>query len=388
LPGIMPGTSYLIEITVETTSGSRTLPNTTVRAAERPDPPSPPTAVQADVDGTSATVSWTAPTTDGGLPIVSYTVTTDPAIAGCTTTTMACELEDLQPGVPHAITVTATTAAGTSQPSEPITVTPAATPSRPLQLSATTTSDAIVLTWDAPSETFGAQVTGYTVSASPAATGCTTTARTCTLTGLAAATSYTLSVQATTAFGDGETAQLSVTTLHGFSDVSPTGWQNEAVTWMRRSGITTGCSANDFCPDDGMTREQQITFLWRYAGEPDPGPATPFVDVPANRYFTDAVTWAYNNGITAGVSMTRFGTGETVTRAQAVTFLWRQAGQPAAEAPNPFNDVESSRYFTEPVRWAYANGVTTGTSATTFAPNQLVTRVQFAAFLSRFDGLS
>ena len=388
LPGIMPGASYLIELTVETTSGSRTLPNTTVRAAERPDPPSPPTAVQADVDGTSATVSWTAPTTDGGLPIVSYTVTTDPAIAGCTTTTMACELEDLQPGVPHAITVTATTAAGTSQPSEPITVTPAATPSRPLQLSATTTSDAIVLTWDAPSETFGAQVTGYTVSASPAATGCTTTARTCTLTGLAAATSYTLSVQATTAFGDGETAQLSVTTLHGFSDVSPTGWQNEAVTWMRRSGITTGCSANDFCPDDGMTREQQITFLWRYAGEPDPGPATPFVDVPANRYFTDAVTWAYNNGITAGVSMTRFGTGETVTRAQAVTFLWRQAGQPAAEAPNPFNDVESSRYFTEPVRWAYANGVTTGTSATTFAPNQLVTRVQFAAFLSRFDGLS
>tara|TARA_Y100001936_G_C15935295_1_gene591665 strand:- start:336 stop:749 length:414 start_codon:yes stop_codon:yes gene_type:complete len=137
-----------------------------------------------------------------------------------------------------------------------------------------------------------------------------------------------------------------------------------------------------------MTREQQITFLWRYAGEPSPGPATPFVDLPANRYFTDAVTWAYNTGITSGVSPTRFGTGQTVTRAQAVTFLWRYADQPPSNGPNPFEDVDLSRYFAEAVRWAYENGVTTGTSATTFAPDQQVTRVQFAAFLSRYDALN
>jgi hypothetical protein len=195
-------------------------------------------------------------------------------------------------------------------------------------------------------------------------------------------------VHATTTFGNGETAQLSFTTPHSFSDVSDSGWRSEAVTWMQRSGITTGCSSTDFCPDDGMTREQQITFLWRYAGEPLPSSTSPFVDVPAERYFTDAVTWASNTGITAGVSPTRFGTGETVTRAQAVTFLWRYAGQPAADGPNPFDDVDPSSYFAEAVAWAYENGVTTGTSASTFTPNRLVTRVQFAAFLSRFDALN
>ncbi len=100
------------------------------------------------------------------------------------------------------------------------------------------------------------------------------------------------------------------------------------------------------------------------------------------------MTWASNTGITAGVSPTRFGTGETVTRAQAVTFLWRYAGRPAADGPNPFADVDPSSYFTEAVAWAYENGVTTGTSASTFTPNRLVTRVQFAAFLSRFDALN
>ncbi len=299
LPGIIPGTSYLIQITVETTNGSRALSNGQVRADERPDPPSAPTALQAAVETNRATISWTAPEPVGGIPIVSYTVSTDPATAGCTMATTSC-----------------------------------------------------------------------------------------TLTGLSEATEYTVSVHATTAFGNGETAQLSFTTPHSFSDVSDSGWRSEAVTWMQRSGITTGCSSTDFCPDDGMTREQQITFLWRYAGEPLPSSTSPFVDVPAERYFTDAVTWASNTGITAGVSPTRFGTGETVTRAQAVTFLWRYAGRPAADGPNPFADVDPSSYFAEAVAWAYENGVTTGTSASTFTPNRLVTRVQFAAFLSRFDALN
>lgn len=299
LPGVVPGASYLIEISVETSSGTRALSGEPVQAAERPSPPPPPTALNATVEGTIATVSWTPPEVNGDVAIVSYTVSTDPTTTGCTTATTSC-----------------------------------------------------------------------------------------TLTGLAAATKYTVSVHATTAFGDGEAAQLLVTTPHSFTDVSTAGWRNDAVSWMQQSGITNGCSPTQFCPDAGMTREQQITFLWRYAGEPSPGPATPFVDLPANRYFTDAVTWAYNTGITSGVSPTRFGTGQTVTRAQAVTFLWRYADQPPSNGPNPFEDVDLSRYFAEAVRWAYENGVTTGTSETTFSPDQQVTRVQFAAFLSRYDSLN
>ena len=174
---------------------------------------------------------------------------------------------------------------------------------------------------------------------------------------------------------------------HGFLDVPPDGWQGNAVKWMRESGVTTGCSATEFCPHQEMTREQQITFLWRYAGEPSPGAPSPFSDVAAGRYYTNPVSWAFNNGITNGVSPTSFGTGRPITRAQAVTFLHRQAGEPVPSGANPFVDVPAGTYYTDPVRWAFETGITTGTSPTTFAPNQAVTRVQFAAFLSRYDNL-
>lgn len=174
---------------------------------------------------------------------------------------------------------------------------------------------------------------------------------------------------------------------HGFADTPVTGWQGDAASWMLASGVTSGCRAMAYCPGQEMTREQQITFLWRYAGEPAAGADSPFTDVAAGRYFTEPVAWAYNNGITNGVGGGLFGTGDPVTRAQAVTFLWRQAGEPAPTGDNPFTDVEAGRWFTDPIRWAFETGVTTGTSATTFSPNEAVTRVQFAAFLSRYDNL-
>jgi len=178
---------------------------------------------------------------------------------------------------------------------------------------------------------------------------------------------------------------------HGFFDVDADGWRGDAVEWMRSSGVTTGCSATKFCPDQEMTREQQITFLYRYAGGPSEvsaWPVNPFGDVPRGRYFTEPIDWAFNNGITNGVSATSFGTGQPVTRGQAVTFLWRQAGEPAPTVVNPFVDVPAGRYYTDPVRWAFETGITTGTSSTTFDPNKAVTRVQFAAFLSRYDNLN
>jgi hypothetical protein len=174
---------------------------------------------------------------------------------------------------------------------------------------------------------------------------------------------------------------------HGFDDVSTSGWKSDAVYWMRQSGVTTGCGDTTYCPDQEMTREQQITFLHRYAGEPSAGPQSPFTDVPRGTYYTTAIDWAYNNNITTGISSTRFGTGQPVTRAQAVTFLWRQAEEPEPDGAVPFDDVPADNYFTKAVAWAYEAGITTGKSPTVFAPYDAVTRVEFAAFLSRYDNL-
>ena len=122
-----------------------------------------------------------------------------------------------------------------------------------------------------------------------------------------------------------------------FSDVPTTGWKVEPIAWIDEVGVTEGCDVDRFCPDEPMTREQQITFLWRYENRPAADGDMPFTDVPADRFFTDAVAWAYIEGITEGIGNNKFGTGRDVTRAEAVTFLWRYAGEPTPEEPLRFD---------------------------------------------------
>ena len=109
----------------------------------------------------------------------------------------------------------------------------------------------------------------------------------------------------------------------------------------------------------------------------------PFTDVAAGAYYHDAVLWAVENGITSGTSATTFGPNSTCTRAQIVTFLWRAQGTPAAYGLNPFTDVAAAAYYGNPVLWAVENGITSGTSATTFSPNANCTRAQIVTFLYR-----
>ena len=166
-----------------------------------------------------------------------------------------------------------------------------------------------------------------------------------------------------------------------FLDVPIRSYYREAVEWALENGITSGTTATTFGPAAPATRGQMVTFLWAAAGSPEPeSTENPFADVTENDYFYKPVLWAVENGITAGVSADRFGPAQTVTRAQAVTFLYGAAGRPEAGS-EPFEDVADSDWFAAPVAWAYNSGITSGVSAAAFGPDQLCVRSQIVTFL-------
>ena len=169
-----------------------------------------------------------------------------------------------------------------------------------------------------------------------------------------------------------------------FVDVATGSYYEDAVDWAVENGITTGVSANRFDPNGVCTRAQAVTFLWRAAGSPAPRSRTmPFTDVPAGNYYYDAVLWAVENGITKGTSDTTFSPNMTCTRAQIVAFLWRSEKAPAAGSRNPFADVKSSAYYADAVLWALREDITKGTTSTTFSPDADCTRAQIVTFLWR-----
>ncbi len=173
-----------------------------------------------------------------------------------------------------------------------------------------------------------------------------------------------------------------------FVDVPKDAYYHDAVYWAVDKGITEGVDATHFAPDATCTRAQMVTFLWRDAGQPAPTSSeNPFTDVKEGAYYYDAVLWAVEKGITVGTSSTTFSPDDTVIRGQAVTFLWRYEGKPAPTATeNPFTDVTSSDYFYQPVLWAVETNVTAGTSKTTFSPKANCLRSQVVTFLYRAAG--
>ena len=169
-----------------------------------------------------------------------------------------------------------------------------------------------------------------------------------------------------------------------FVDVATGSYYEDAVDWAVGNGITQGTDATHFSPDGICTRAQAVTFLWRAAGSPKPETRTmPFTDIPAGSYYYDAVLWAVENGITKGTSDTTFSPNMTCTRAQIVAFLWRSEKSPAAGTANPFADVKSTAYYADAVLWAVKENITKGTTNTTFSPDADCTRSQIVTFLWR-----
>ena len=168
-----------------------------------------------------------------------------------------------------------------------------------------------------------------------------------------------------------------------FSDVSKNNYFYDAVEWAVDKGITSGTGGTTFSPNASCTRGQMVTFLWRAAGSPAPKSAeTPFTDVNKGDYFYDAVLWAVEQGITSGTSATTFSPNATVTRGQTVTFLWRANGSPAVSGSN-FGDVASDVYYANAVAWAVSEDITSGTGGNNFSPAAPCTRSQIVTFMYR-----
>ena len=171
--------------------------------------------------------------------------------------------------------------------------------------------------------------------------------------------------------------------LNFFYDVPNNAYFYEAVKWAVKNGITTGVGDNLFAPEQPCTRAQIVTFLWRAAGSPEPkGAASGMSDVVSGSYYEKAVAWAIENGITTGTTTSTFSPDATCTRAQAVTFLARALKAKAASAAE-FSDVPTGSYFADAVAWAAANGVTEGIGGGLFGSDNDCTRGQIVTFLYR-----
>lgn len=173
-----------------------------------------------------------------------------------------------------------------------------------------------------------------------------------------------------------------------FTDVTDkNGFAYDAVIWATEMGITKGTTETTFSPRAQCTRAQMVTFLWRAAGSPEPKTTeNPFTDVKEGAYYK-AILWAVENGITKGTSADKFSPNAKCTRGQIVTFIYRAAGEPEVETDeNPFQDVKGGAYY-DAILWAVENGITNGTTATTFSPNTICNRGQGVTFLYRGIGL-
>ena len=172
-----------------------------------------------------------------------------------------------------------------------------------------------------------------------------------------------------------------------FVDVREENYYYNAVLWAVNKGVTAGVDSTHFAPNGICTRAQVVAFLWRAAGKPEPKTTkNPFADVAASSYYYKAVLWASENGIVYGTDSAHFSPNDSCTRAQVVCFLYRYQHSPGHGTRNPFRDVSGGRYYYDAVLWAAENGIVYGTDSTHFSPNEVCTRAQVVCFLYRLLG--
>jgi uncharacterized protein (DUF1501 family) len=176
------------------------------------------------------------------------------------------------------------------------------------------------------------------------------------------------------------------TGVAGFLDVDGSSFYAGALRWAAAAGVVTGSTPTTFEPGRNMTRGEFATVMWRSAGSPAPGRGSAFHDVSASAYYAEAVAWMVEQGITTGTSRTEFSPDRSLTRGEAATLLWRARGRPVRATVQQFDDVPGGRFYSDAVNWMAADGITTGTSPTRFSPHDPVDRAQAVTFLWRDAG--
>lgn len=172
--------------------------------------------------------------------------------------------------------------------------------------------------------------------------------------------------------------------INAFADVPEDAFYANAVKWAVKNKIAYGTTASTFAPNASCTRAEAVTFLWRSAGSPNvKDTALSFTDVSKDAFYYKAVLWAVENGIVYGNTADTFAPNEICTRAHVVSFLWRYQKTPTLSAENPFIDVDENAYYNKAVVWAVKAGITYGTTATTFSPDNNCTRAEIVTFLYR-----
>ena len=181
---------------------------------------------------------------------------------------------------------------------------------------------------------------------------------------------------------DKVTVEPTFTWVNPFADVANSAYYVDAVEWMLKREVTQGTTDTTFSPNLNCTRAQIVTFLWRAAGSPVVNYAMDLAAVSGDAYYAEAVRWALSQGITTGTADGRFAPDATCTRAQGMTFLFR-ASKASADGAPAFSDVAADAYYAEAVKWATDNGITNGTTSSTFSPGSGCTRAQIVTFLWR-----
>lgn len=169
-----------------------------------------------------------------------------------------------------------------------------------------------------------------------------------------------------------------------FEDVRASDYFFKPVVWALETKVASGVSNTRFEPETACSRAQAVQLIWGAAGRPDPTEEMKFTDVPSSAYYANAVAWALSSGVSEGTSEMRFSPEKTCTRGQIITMLWRAKGSPASSAQtHVFKDVKAGDYYRDAVAWAIGEGVTSGTAASTFSPDEACSRAQITTFLYR-----
>ena len=170
--------------------------------------------------------------------------------------------------------------------------------------------------------------------------------------------------------------------VNPFSDVKETDYFYEPLMWAAQNEIVSGDS---FSPGAVCTRAQAVTFLWRQQGEPEPKlRVSPFSDVSQTDYFYRPVLWAFESGLISTPADGKFHSDDAVNRAQVLTFLYRLSDGSAAGLSNPYSNVSAADYYYEPALWAYDRGIVIlDAGESSFDATSPCTRAQFITFLYR-----